>query len=442
MYVDPPAVPSTRRNGTGAHHRLTVGRLGPVGLDLLLGDVLPDVLGQDRQRQQRQHGVGSAELEHHGRVVGSRHRLHRRQVGAPVARLGSAVDDPVVGVGDVARGQRLPVRPGHALADLEGPGEPVLGRLPRLRQRRHRRHVLHGVADQGVVGQRPHLVRRRLVAVERVERVHLVEQGHGEGDRLVLLGRDGRRCRQAQPGRHQCGDRHCRAGPCGATVPSVTTPPQAPREPHDHRAHGVVRADPYHWMSRVDDPALLTHLEAERLWYDAATGHLNSLVETLRSEMLGRVPATDRTVSWHLQGFSYYTALPAGREYHQLFRDFNDAETSQLLLDVNDLADSSGFVELGLCLGQPGPEASCLLGRPHRRRGLRARGSATSRAAPTSPTWCPAATTAAPGAPRRTTSSTPCTTTPTDRSRCGVTPSARRWPTTSWCSRSPTSASS
>lgn len=139
-------------------------------------------------------------------------------------------------------------------------------------------------------------------------------------------------------------------------MPCVTTPsspPQAPREAHEHTEHGVVRADPYHWMRRTDDPALLAHLVAERLWYDTATGHLNSLVETLRSEMQGRVPLTDRAVSWRLQGCSYYTALPAGREHPQLLREKNDSDTAEVLLDVNELADESGYVELGLSLVSP-----------------------------------------------------------------------------------------
>ena len=140
-------------------------------------------------------------------------------------------------------------------------------------------------------------------------------------------------------------------------MPPVTNPPQAPREPYEHTEHGVVRADPYHWMRRTDDPALLAHLEAERSWYVTATGHLNSLVETLRSEMVGRVPATDREVSWRLQGCSYYTALPAGREHPQLLRERDvpdeHASGAEVILDVNDLVDDSGYVELGLAVVSP-----------------------------------------------------------------------------------------
>ncbi len=116
----------------------------------------------------------------------------------------------------------------------------------------------------------------------------------------------------------------------------------------------MVRADPYHWMRRTGDPLLLAHLEAERLWYDTATGHLSSLVETLRSEMIGRVPATDRSVSWRLQDSYYYTALPAGREHPQLLRERDNSNTPlEVLLDVNELGDESGYVELGYAKVSP-----------------------------------------------------------------------------------------
>lgn len=157
-------------------------------------------------------------------------------------------------------------------------------------------------------------------------------------------------------------------------LPSGTTsrPPEAPREAHEHLAHGVRRSDPYHWMRNVDSPELLAHLDAERTWYDLATGHLDSLAETLRAEMVARVPATDSSVSWRYRDSSYYTRLPAGRDYTQLLRDFyigarvsppnqerighGDDEVGgqeQLLLDANLLADESGHLELGLTSVSP-----------------------------------------------------------------------------------------
>jgi oligopeptidase B len=67
--------------------------------------------------------------------------------------------------------------------------------------------------------------------------------------------------------------------------------------------------------------------------------------------MTGRVPATDSSISWRQHGYSYYTLLPAGREYVQLLRQRHDAPADaapQVLLDVNELAADADYVELGL----------------------------------------------------------------------------------------------
>jgi oligopeptidase B len=124
-------------------------------------------------------------------------------------------------------------------------------------------------------------------------------------------------------------------------------------------------------MRDTGSPDLLAHLVAERLWYESATGHLSSLVESLRSEMTGRVPPTDRSVSTRYQGFSYYTVLPTGRDYPQVLRELNTSEAPattesvapgddsdgnrgpQLVLDVDALDDGSGYLELGLTRVSP-----------------------------------------------------------------------------------------
>ena len=62
--------------------------------------------------------------------------------------------------------------------------------------------------------------------------------------------------------------------------------------------------------------------------------------------MTERVPATDSSVSWPQHGYSYYTVLPAGREYVQLLRRRHGG-AEELLLDVNVLAGDRDYVELG-----------------------------------------------------------------------------------------------
>jgi len=133
------------------------------------------------------------------------------------------------------------------------------------------------------------------------------------------------------------------------------TPPSAAQEPFEHTEHGKARPDPYHWMRRLDT-AFVEHLVAEREWYDIATGHLGPLVQGLRSEMVSRVPTTDSSVSTRRHGYSYYTVTPPEREYEQLLRrrhDDGEEGREELLLDVNELADDSGYVELGLTKVSP-----------------------------------------------------------------------------------------
>ncbi len=133
------------------------------------------------------------------------------------------------------------------------------------------------------------------------------------------------------------------------TAPSG--PPVAPQEPFEHAEHGVTRPDPYAWMRGLQDP-VLAHLAAERAWYDVATGHLGPLVQELRAEMADRVPATDSSVSWPQHGYSYYTVLPAGREYVQLLRRRHGGD-EELLLDANELAGDAVYLDLGLWAVSP-----------------------------------------------------------------------------------------
>jgi len=134
-----------------------------------------------------------------------------------------------------------------------------------------------------------------------------------------------------------------------------------------HRRHGIDRIDPFAGLRDVDSEPVLEHLRAERAFYDDSTGHLRPLVRTLVAEMSSRVPPTDSSVSWPYTRFSYYNRTPEGREFAQLLREpRRDApdprpdprETSsnaadlvakeQLLLDLNELAGDSSYVDVGL----------------------------------------------------------------------------------------------
>ena len=224
------------------------------------------------------------------------------------------------------------------------------------------------------------------------------------------------------------------------TAPSG--PPVAPQEPFEHTEHGVTRPDPYAWMRRLDDP-VLAHLTAEREWYDVATGHLGPLVQELRAEMADRVPATDSSVSWPQHGYSYYTVLPAGREYVQLLRRRHGRRTPR---SCSSTSTSSSATRLRRPRARGrSPRTHRLLaycGRLRRRRGLRAALPRPRDRRGPAPTSCRDGAPAGRGRPTRRTSSTSSTTTCGASTRCGGTGSGRRPPTTCWCSRSRTGSSS
>jgi oligopeptidase B len=149
----------------------------------------------------------------------------------------------------------------------------------------------------------------------------------------------------------------------------------APREPFEHREHGVVRPDPYQWMA-APSPALMDHLRAERTFYDSACAHLHSLVSALRSEMVSRLPEADESAPWRRTKFSYYTRHAPRNDYVDIYREIPGTETisthdsapdahiadekrsegpagPELVLDVGALADDSGYLELGVTLVSP-----------------------------------------------------------------------------------------
>lgn len=154
-------------------------------------------------------------------------------------------------------------------------------------------------------------------------------------------------------------------------VTPAATPPVARREPFEHTEHGVLRPDPYHWMSTPSE-VFVDHLVAERSFYDASTGHLGSLSSRLAAEMVSRVPATDRSAPWRRSRFSYYTEHAPGNDYADIFRESPGIATCskqdppsegassagirssrELVLRVADLADASGYLELGLTIVSP-----------------------------------------------------------------------------------------
>ncbi|HTU30596.1 MAG TPA: prolyl oligopeptidase family serine peptidase, partial [Solirubrobacteraceae bacterium] len=144
-----------------------------------------------------------------------------------------------------------------------------------------------------------------------------------------------------------------------AHVAEVTPPPRATRIPTIHERHGETTTDDYAWMRDIEAPALHEYLAAERAYYEQRATELTGLIERLAAETTARFPSGDEySVAWPRDGFTYRTRLPAGSDNEQLLRSRDGTPGEQLLLDENELAVPTGFVELGIC--EPSPDGALL----------------------------------------------------------------------------------
>lgn len=123
--------------------------------------------------------------------------------------------------------------------------------------------------------------------------------------------------------------------------------PLAPVHPFVHREHGVDRPDPYAWLTDKHGAESVAYLNAERAYYEAETAHLQPLQQRLYDEMAARLPPADESVRWHRGGYRYFTRTLPGADYQQFCRE-DASGRIQVLLDENQLAGDSSYLEIGV----------------------------------------------------------------------------------------------
>ena len=136
----------------------------------------------------------------------------------------------------------------------------------------------------------------------------------------------------------------------------TTSPPVAPREPHDVSVHGDPRSDDYFWLRERDDPRTLPYLRAENAYADAWFAPHAALKESLYQEMLSRIQQDDDSVPMRKGDWWYSTQTRHGEQYPRYLRRrasgkerrFDPAGTDEVLLDLNEMARGKAFLRLGL----------------------------------------------------------------------------------------------
>ena len=107
---------------------------------------------------------------------------------------------------------------------------------------------------------------------------------------------------------------------------------------------------------RHDTQGLAEYLASERAYYDAQTRGQQALVDELYREAVSRTAtAADDSAGWTLRGYRYWHRTPANAENRQLIRaPHADPASEQLLIDENELAAESGYVDVGTA--EPSPD--------------------------------------------------------------------------------------
>ncbi len=137
--------------------------------------------------------------------------------------------------------------------------------------------------------------------------------------------------------------------PLNQPVPAA--PPIAEQRDHSYSRHGITISDPYHWLKDqsypvVDDPAVLAYLNAENAHFEAAMAPHSALVETLFSEMRGRIKEADATVPQKDGEWLYWAEYETGSEYRKYYRRPVSGGEAQLYLDANALAEGHEYLSI------------------------------------------------------------------------------------------------
>jgi oligopeptidase B len=126
----------------------------------------------------------------------------------------------------------------------------------------------------------------------------------------------------------------------GAAVDRATTPaPIAAVRPTRLETDGKVRVDPYYWLAKRDDPAVIQYLQAENEYADAVMEPLQPLEDEIFTEIKGRIAKDDSTVPVRRGDYFYYARFEGDGEYPIYARKRGSVEApEEVLVDGNELA--------------------------------------------------------------------------------------------------------
>jgi oligopeptidase B len=122
------------------------------------------------------------------------------------------------------------------------------------------------------------------------------------------------------------------------------SPPRARAVPHRLEKHGHVRIDNYFWLRNREDPAVLDYLKAENDYAAARMAPTAALQQELVREFKTRIPQSDTSAPFLLDGYYYYRRTFEGKDYPVYCRKRASLDApEQVILDVNEVAAGHRF---------------------------------------------------------------------------------------------------
>lgn len=123
--------------------------------------------------------------------------------------------------------------------------------------------------------------------------------------------------------------------------------PVAKIEPYLSVFHGDSVIDNYHWMREKNDVDVINHLSAENGYTQRVMKSTNDFQRRLYNEMYERFKPNDVSTIRTLGNYDYYSRKEKSKNYPIYCRKKkNKSSTEEVLIDLNQLAEQSSFVEL------------------------------------------------------------------------------------------------
>jgi len=111
--------------------------------------------------------------------------------------------------------------------------------------------------------------------------------------------------------------------------------------------HGDERNDPYYWLNKRKDSAVIAHLEAENKYLNQVTAHLKPFEEKLFEEIKSRIAPNDSSAPYLKNGYYYYVRYEEAFEHPIYARKKGTVDSEEeIMLDVNKLAEGYSYYQV------------------------------------------------------------------------------------------------